>query len=117
MAGYNSRAGICRLIRNFENLVQLFYNMGCNVEGSHSGLVRAPAKRLPGLNLVVGSNPTPSAIRVEKSPLVTRGFLFREHLRQVETSESSWVAPAVIIYPGSGAMGFIRDFIGEQLWK
>ena len=30
-------------------------------EGSHSGLVRAPAKRLPCESRVVGSNPTPSA--------------------------------------------------------
>ena len=33
-----------------------------NMEGSHSGLVRAPAKRLPWETGVVGSNPTPSAI-------------------------------------------------------
>jgi hypothetical protein len=33
------------------------------MEGSHSGLVRAPAKRLPWETGVVGSNPTPSATR------------------------------------------------------
>ena len=33
----------------------------CVKEGSHSGLVRAPAKRLPCEIGVVGSNPTPSA--------------------------------------------------------
>ncbi len=32
------------------------------MEGSHSGLVRPPAKRLPREIGVVGSNPTPSAI-------------------------------------------------------
>jgi hypothetical protein len=32
-----------------------------NVEGSHSGLVRAPAKRLPWETGVEGSNPSPSA--------------------------------------------------------
>ncbi len=32
------------------------------MEGSHSGLVRAPAKRLPYESGVVGSNPAPSAI-------------------------------------------------------
>ena len=31
-------------------------------EGSHRGLVRAPAKRLSGETWIVGSNPTPSAI-------------------------------------------------------
>jgi hypothetical protein len=31
-------------------------------EGSHSGLVRAPAKRFPWVTGDVGSNPTPSAI-------------------------------------------------------
>jgi hypothetical protein len=30
-------------------------------EGSHSGLVRAPAKRLPWVTGVEGSNPSPSA--------------------------------------------------------
>ena len=30
------------------------------LEGSHSGLVRAPAKRLPWETGVVGSNPSPS---------------------------------------------------------
>jgi hypothetical protein len=32
------------------------------LEGSHSGLVRAPAKRLPYVSGVVGSNPAPSAM-------------------------------------------------------
>ena len=31
------------------------------LEGSHSGLVRAPAKRLSWETGIVGSNPTPSA--------------------------------------------------------
>ena len=34
------------------------------VEGSHSGLVRAPAKRLGGEIPLMGSNPIPSAILV-----------------------------------------------------
>ena len=33
-----------------------------NLEGSHSGLVRAPAKRLGGESPLMGSNPIPSAI-------------------------------------------------------
>ena len=39
-------------------------------EGSHSGLVRAPAKCLPWVTGVVGSNPTPSARQktIMKSP-------------------------------------------------
>ena len=32
-----------------------------NLEGSHSGLVRAPAKRLGGESSLMGSNPIPSA--------------------------------------------------------
>ena len=36
----------------------------CAVEGSHSGLVRAPAKRLGGEIPLMGSNPIPSAILV-----------------------------------------------------
>ncbi len=39
------------------------------MEGSHSGLVRPPAKRLPWETGVVGSNPTPSAKLIyQKSP-------------------------------------------------
>ena len=34
------------------------------MEGSHSGLVRAPAKRLGGEIPLMGSNPIPSAILV-----------------------------------------------------
>ena len=40
-------------------------------EGSHSGLVRAPAKRLSWETGIVGSNPTPSAI-FQRSSLQTR---------------------------------------------
>ena len=43
-------------------------------EGSHSGLVRAPAKRLPWETGVVGSNPTPSAIM--SNMLLIKGVIF-----------------------------------------
>ena len=39
------------------------------VEGSHSGLVRAPAKRLPWVTGVEGSNPSPSAISPSESAI------------------------------------------------
>jgi hypothetical protein len=40
------------------------YNYLETAEGSHSGLVRAPAKRLPWVTGVEGSNPSPSAITI-----------------------------------------------------
>ena len=43
-------------------LPNLCYIDNILLEGSHSGLVRAPAKRLGGEIPLVGSNPTPSAI-------------------------------------------------------
>ncbi len=45
------------------------------VEGSHSGLVRPPAKRLPWETGVVGSNPTPSATKqADLLKIAERGF-------------------------------------------
>ncbi len=47
---------------------EIFFLVGANgpdrinrAEGSHSGLVRPPAKRLPGETGILGSNPSPSA--------------------------------------------------------
>src|SRR4030095_15206924 len=40
------------------------------MEESHSGLVRPPAKRLPGLLLVQGSNPCSSASTMKRGDLV-----------------------------------------------
>ena len=49
------------------------YNYLETAEGSHSGLVRAPAKRLPWVTGVEGSNPSPSAIKKmsEKASIIT----------------------------------------------
>jgi hypothetical protein len=46
--------------RNFKTGV-LYSKIILATEGSHSGLVRAPAKRLPWVTGVEGSNPSPSA--------------------------------------------------------
>ncbi len=47
-----------------------FDNMGASWEGSHSGLVRAPAKRLACESGLMGSNPIPSAMGTMLIPLV-----------------------------------------------
>lgn len=49
-----------RLIYN-ECLESFLFLVG--VEGSHSGLVRSPAKRFPWVTGDEGSNPSPSAIK------------------------------------------------------
>ena len=43
-----------------------------STEGSHSGLVRSPGKRV-GLNTLEGSNPSPSAINI---PTLVGMFLY-----------------------------------------
>ena len=49
-------------------------------EGSHSGLVRPPAKRLPCESGVVGSNPTPSAVLTELIQYPEQGSNHRESI-------------------------------------
>ena len=49
-------------------------------EGSHRGLVRAPAKRLARLNGLMGSNPIPSAIQTSQVPPSEQ--LFRTDLQK-----------------------------------
>ncbi len=47
------------------------------MEGSHSGLVRPPAKRLLREIGVMGSNPIPSAIKQLFMPLSEKGHFFQ----------------------------------------
>ena len=46
----------------FASQIYLWY-ISFSMEGSHSGLVRAPAKRLACENGLMGSNPIPSAAK------------------------------------------------------
>lgn len=56
-------------------------------EGSHSGLVRAPAKRLPYVSGVAGSNPAPSAIDIIRSG--QPGYWLVKAIRAMEKAEST----------------------------
>ncbi len=59
------RSKTLRGVRLLKNQTGLSKISACDIlnhrEGSHSGLVRAPAKRLPWETGVEGSNPSPSA--------------------------------------------------------
>ena len=56
-----SKTGCCDIV-NIQSYILVLQGR----EGSHSGLVRAPAKRLPWETGVEGSNPSPSARKNDK---------------------------------------------------